>query len=101
MIRRPPRSTLFPYTTLFRSIFSKWHPGKTVHRAAPTENPKAHRRRARDLDATPESGPNAPHLPRGRRPSREGRVVLSRLSHFSAGGGGSASSANSAGALYP
>src|SRR3712207_7063505 len=22
MIRRPPRSTLFPYTTLFRSIFS-------------------------------------------------------------------------------
>src|SRR5260370_21358169 len=24
MIRRPPRSTLFPYTTLFRSIFEKW-----------------------------------------------------------------------------
>src|SRR2546427_1701905 len=24
MIRRPPRSTLFPYTTLFRSIL-KWH----------------------------------------------------------------------------
>src|SRR5256885_3908807 len=23
MIRRPPRSTLFPYTTLFRSVFSK------------------------------------------------------------------------------
>src|SRR5260370_17697952 len=22
MIRRPPRSTLFPYTTLFRSVFS-------------------------------------------------------------------------------
>ena len=22
MIRRPPRSTLFPYTTLFRSLFS-------------------------------------------------------------------------------
>src|SRR3712207_7535287 len=28
MIRRPPRSTLFPYTTLFRS------PGIRVHRAA-------------------------------------------------------------------
>src|SRR5256885_5084163 len=27
MIRRPPRSTLFPYTTLFRS-----HPGKLLHR---------------------------------------------------------------------
>src|SRR2546422_2566800 len=24
MIRRPPRSTLFPYTTLFRSISDKW-----------------------------------------------------------------------------
>src|SRR5258705_6385586 len=24
MIRRPPRSTLFPYTTLFRSGFSKY-----------------------------------------------------------------------------
>src|SRR5438067_9506417 len=25
MIRRPPRSTLFPYTTLFRSILFSWH----------------------------------------------------------------------------
>src|SRR5258708_21688525 len=25
MIRRPPRSTLFPYTTLFRSVFSSGH----------------------------------------------------------------------------
>src|SRR5258708_29791886 len=25
MIRRPPRSTLFPYTTLFRSVFSPLH----------------------------------------------------------------------------
>src|SRR2546427_6088777 len=25
MIRRPPRSTLFPYTTLFRSAFIHWH----------------------------------------------------------------------------
>src|SRR3712207_7040465 len=28
MIRRPPRSTLFPYTTLFRSLL---HGGQTVH----------------------------------------------------------------------
>src|SRR2546430_15820317 len=30
MIRRPPRSTLFPYTTLFRSwdgLDPKWNPG--------------------------------------------------------------------------
>src|SRR5258708_37272797 len=26
MIRRPPRSTLFPYTTLFRSVFSQSGP---------------------------------------------------------------------------
>src|SRR2546430_11102790 len=26
MIRRPPRSTLFPYTTLFRSIGTGWNP---------------------------------------------------------------------------
>src|SRR5260370_10239391 len=24
MIRRPPRSTLFPYTTLFRSLKTRW-----------------------------------------------------------------------------
>src|SRR5690349_24223060 len=30
MIRRPPRSTLFPYTTLFRSVcrfLCRWHAG--------------------------------------------------------------------------
>src|SRR2546427_5677599 len=33
MIRRPPRSTLFPYTTLFRSHFSwEGHFGGTAHR---------------------------------------------------------------------
>src|SRR3712207_8525972 len=26
MIRRPPRSTLFPYTTLFRSVYYKGNP---------------------------------------------------------------------------
>src|SRR3712207_8402450 len=29
MIRRPPRSTLFPYTTLFRSSFSVSRPGES------------------------------------------------------------------------
>src|SRR5256884_7338556 len=33
MIRRPPRSTLFPYTTLFRSILARNpHPGDGVYR---------------------------------------------------------------------
>src|SRR2546429_746857 len=32
MIRRPPRSTLFPYTTLFRSLagIELWHGGGSV-----------------------------------------------------------------------
>src|SRR2546429_1227789 len=30
MIRRPPRSTLFPYTTLFRSLFEKL-PARHAH----------------------------------------------------------------------
>src|SRR5688572_32437334 len=30
MIRRPPRSTLFPYTTLFRSRNTKWVQPKTL-----------------------------------------------------------------------
>src|SRR2546427_9592632 len=31
MIRRPPRSTLFPYTTLFRSIHIQNVPGSMAH----------------------------------------------------------------------
>src|SRR5260221_8082349 len=30
MIRRPPRSTLFPYTTLFRSSFTTPRPGRRM-----------------------------------------------------------------------
>src|SRR5260370_4568244 len=30
MIRRPPRSTLFPYTTLFRSIIAPNHKGMPI-----------------------------------------------------------------------
>src|SRR5438445_4191706 len=30
MIRPPPRSTLFPYTTLFRSWWWSWHPAPTA-----------------------------------------------------------------------
>src|SRR5256885_4276215 len=43
MIRRPPRSTLFPYTTLFRSRFGQFAPGLVGAYAE-------HLGRARDLD---------------------------------------------------
>src|SRR2546430_5929614 len=36
MIRRPPRSTLFPYTTLFRSW---WCPIRSSTRSAPPSTP--------------------------------------------------------------
>src|SRR2546430_9635261 len=32
MIRRPPRSTLFPYTTLFRSLFLRLAESQVGHR---------------------------------------------------------------------
>src|SRR2546430_10968792 len=32
MIRRPPRSTLFPYTTLFRSVKGEWNPKNQFER---------------------------------------------------------------------
>src|SRR2546430_7330081 len=37
MIRRPPRSTLFPYTTLFRSLAQKPPVGDAVQRHAARE----------------------------------------------------------------
>src|SRR5438874_5143773 len=52
MIRRPPRSTLFPYTTLFRSAFGDFFPnltdgrGRSVYRmelAAPIRDRKSTR----------------------------------------------------------
>src|SRR5438874_8198941 len=36
MIRRPPRSTLFPYTTLFRSFGQFNERNSTAHRKRPT-----------------------------------------------------------------
>src|SRR3712207_7414937 len=43
MIRRPPRSTLFPYTTLFRSLADARPPGERAgHAAGPDQrDPRA------------------------------------------------------------
>src|SRR5258705_5677404 len=39
MIRRPPRSTLFPYTTLFRSCkYAAHSPSKATHRTTGVAN---------------------------------------------------------------
>src|SRR5688572_32269977 len=46
MIPRPPRSTLFPYTTLFRSRWTGPQPRRGLPTASPGPSPAA-RRRAR------------------------------------------------------
>src|SRR2546430_15554310 len=61
MIRRPPRSTLFPYTTLFRSR----EPGARAARPRAAGAPRHARTRR------PHGGD---HLPLGRGPHREARV---------------------------
>src|SRR2546429_3718600 len=60
MIRRPPRSTLFPYTTLFRSHAGT---GREVETILP-------RHRARSL-GNPSHAPRNPESRRGTRPARE------------------------------
>src|SRR5258705_11069035 len=68
MIRRPPRSTLFPYTTLFRSPAA----------AGPSLSPAPHR--AADVDATALA---RAHLPRpGLDAGRQGHRVLRRPGRF-------------------
>src|SRR2546422_8015937 len=40
MIRRPPRSTLFPYTTLFRSHQLSWRAAHRERRPRPHQQPR-------------------------------------------------------------
>src|SRR5687767_15398134 len=50
MLRRPPRSTLFPYTTLFRSIPGNCQAGQYgLTAAGPCSNTTAANRQARSL----------------------------------------------------
>src|SRR4051812_47837396 len=57
MIRRPPRSTLFPYTTLFRSAGDRGVPGLHPLRMVAARQRRAHRcRRRRDRDGARRGG---------------------------------------------
>src|SRR5687768_17645453 len=53
MIRRPPRSTLFPYTTLFRSSVSIWRYDSSSR--ARSRSHQLLRRKRRQLMAPPSS----------------------------------------------
>src|SRR5689334_24208558 len=46
MIRRPPRSTLFPYTTLFRSSGSCSRQPLPLHLPSPSQRPPPRRHRS-------------------------------------------------------
>src|SRR3712207_8370778 len=56
MIRRPPRSTLFPYTTLFRSPAPRRPPGVPAAGAAPASAP--HRPGGRQAVDRPGAAPS-------------------------------------------
>src|SRR3712207_9167452 len=90
MIRRPPRSTLFPYTTLFRSVVVERHPGLfrdaqavrrecRLHRlgiAAPKaglvlgEEPDHRRRAGRAVEVPLRNQPLDPHAAEDRKSTR-------------------------------
>src|SRR3712207_8744749 len=78
MIRRPPRSTLFPYTTLFRSIGSR---GGDLSRADP-----GHGERAEVPDGVDRQrvvGPQHPPLRDGGGRVARGRIVRRSEEHTS------------------
>src|SRR3712207_8497892 len=68
MIRRPPRSTLFPYTTLFRSLL----PGRRVRLRAGEREERAGARADGPLAPAGRRGPEGGE--RGRDPARPGAL---------------------------
>src|SRR5690349_23079329 len=60
MIRRPPRSTLFPYTTLFRSSSSRRPP--RTRRARARERPRSRRLRTRPARDRKSTRLNSSHV---------------------------------------
>src|SRR5436305_8119098 len=61
MIRRPPRSTLFPYTTLFRSRRTEPNPASASRSSRRVSSASAHRPGARSEEHTSELQ-SRPHL---------------------------------------
>src|SRR3712207_2911099 len=78
MIRRPPRSTLFPYTTLFRSALCR---GRGLRQGAPrrerdgpTQGGRVHQRGSHGRPAADEAGRPLPHLRPGQRDRKSTRL---------------------------
>src|SRR2546426_9366649 len=75
MIRRPPRSTLFPYTTLFRSIFFTRSSMAAIDFATSLPSPQQATHCARPLNAShhDHSAVHVQHVPRDIRRRRGDR----------------------------
>src|SRR5687768_18177617 len=70
MIRRPPRSTLFPYTTLFRSTRSTSRDGPRPCRSSLSMTESAPRPRCQTASELLLAAGVVPHVRQNRRPSR-------------------------------
>src|SRR3712207_6924041 len=72
MIRRPPRSTLFPYTTLFRSLSppARWARSSSGGRPGPARPPWPGSSPTRRASISSRSPPSSPASPTSRRCSR-------------------------------
>src|SRR3712207_8881507 len=79
MIRRPPRSTLFPYTTLFRSRSKRWR------RCGADRNPalRSGRRVIVRAASTPRAVSGEPYVHDPDVPSRSGVAVTRSEEHTS------------------
>src|SRR3712207_8235562 len=79
MIRRPPRSTLFPYTTLFRSL------GQPLEQSEHDRFQEAHppTARPRPFTARPPRARPRPLPPAGRRPDRKSTRLNSSHANIS------------------
>src|SRR2546422_2864007 len=74
MIRRPPRSTLFPYTTLFRSHGE----GRRIDAASSCAQRRRRRRPCRSGSWTPSSGHHTHPTACGRDRERAPRICVGR-----------------------
>src|SRR3712207_7158721 len=80
MIRRPPRSTLFPYTTLFRSVPTHL---RTRRRRRPAERPVRRLGLRPDRRDRPRPRPRGRTAERRRRPDRESTRLNSSHANIS------------------
>src|SRR5688572_31148804 len=79
MIRRPPRPTLFPYTTLFRSLQRALAPLRRMHNYAPCPHTYAHASSVRHPARPPRTHPRAAREASREEPGRRSEEHTSEL----------------------